>query len=122
MTAYTIALLSLLTLSQDPMPIPPAARQAPTISMVQPADAWFAEDKVRHFLASFAATGYAYAGMRSVGAEPEVALPLGALAAAGLGIWKELADRAGGAAISTRDLVWDAAGIALGMVLIHQIR
>jgi uncharacterized protein YfiM (DUF2279 family) len=88
----------------------------------RPRDAWFAEDKLQHLLASFAATGFAYGAVRATGIEHDGAVPLAVLAAAAAGAAKEIHDRGQSRAVSVRDLVWDAAGITLGIILVRQTR
>ena len=83
-------------------------------------DPWFAEDKLKHFLLSFAVTSIGYAGARTVGAAHDPALVAGAGVGAVAGIWKELHDRATGGDVSARDLTWDGVGIAAGSVLSSQ--
>jgi uncharacterized protein YfiM (DUF2279 family) len=85
-------------------------------------DDWIAEDKARHFLLSFAVTGYAFAGARAIGVDRDAALPLSILAAGLAGLGKELYDRRRGWGFSVRDLAWDAAGILAAVVVIGEIR
>ena len=92
-------------------PLPPAVAE----------DAWLAEDKLRHFTLSFAATQLAYGGARVL-LQPDAATAAAATAAFGLGIAKEIRDRRRGGPFSWRDLVWDAAGVLLGVALVRQIR
>jgi uncharacterized protein YfiM (DUF2279 family) len=89
----------------------------------EPADRWFAEDKVKHFLTSFAATTITAGGARMVGLDVRPAAYAGAGVAAGLGVWKEVRDaRIPAASASFRDLVWDGAGIAAGTAVMLQVR
>lgn len=84
-------------------------------------DAWFAEDKLRHFTVSAAATTVGYGGARFLlDAEP-AAVTAGSIAL-GLGIAKELMDVRAGGPFSLKDLIWDAAGVALGLTLANGIR
>ena len=86
-----------------------------------PVDAWLAEDKLRHFALSFAATEMAYGGAR-LGLDHEQAVPAAAAAAFVLGLAKEVRDTRGGGAFSLKDLTWDLAGVALGVALVRKIR
>jgi uncharacterized protein YfiM (DUF2279 family) len=124
----SLSLLALLHASSIPlshdacerasMPcLPPELQQPPANR-----DAWVAEDKLRHFFASFAATGVSYGAVRAAGLDRDSALPVAAVAAAALGVWKELRDRKLGKGFSARDLVWDTAGIVLGIVILQQTR
>jgi putative lipoprotein len=97
----------------------PAERE-PAPVPAPPADRWVAEDKLRHFALSFAATQMAYAGGR-IATDADTALPLAAGAALALGLAKEVRDARAGGPFSFKDLAWDAAGVALGVVLAHRI-
>lgn len=84
-------------------------------------DRWLAEDKARHFTMSFAVTAMGYGAARTaMGHDAAAATAVGAAAAAGLG--KELVDARSGRWFSPKDLVWDAAGVALGYLLVDRIR
>lgn len=85
-------------------------------------DAWFGDDKFRHFFMSFATTTFAFAGLRLLGAGNDVALPAAAVASAAAGIGKEIHDRALGRPFSLRDLVWDGAGTGTGVLLLRDVR
>lgn len=88
-----------------------------------PADRWVAEDKWKHFFASFAVTALSAAAVRAAGANTETSALVGAGVGAGFGVWKEVRDlrRPGGSA-SFRDLVWDAAGVGAGAAVALQAR
>lgn len=85
------------------------------------ADAWFAEDKLRHFAMSFATTAFAYAGARPA-LDPDAAMIVAGAAALLAGIGKELHDARAGSGFSLKDMTWNAAGIALGLTLVHHSR
>jgi uncharacterized protein YfiM (DUF2279 family) len=85
------------------------------------ADAWFAEDKLRHFAMSFATTAFAYAGVRPA-LDPDAALIVAGTAALLAGIGKELHDARAGSTFSLKDMTWNAAGVALGLTLVHHSR
>jgi putative lipoprotein len=80
-------------------------------------DPWFGRDKALHFSVSagLAAGGYAAAAL--VSREEPPRLLFGAGFALGVGIGKEIADRYTGGDPSYRDLAWDAAGTAAGVLL-----
>jgi uncharacterized protein YfiM (DUF2279 family) len=103
----------LLGCSADPR----AAPAAPPSS----SDAWFAEDKLRHFAMSFAATGFAYGGARFA-LEPRPARVTAGAAALAAGIGKEVHDARQGRPVSLRDMAWNIAGVALGIALTHNTR
>jgi uncharacterized protein YfiM (DUF2279 family) len=84
-------------------------------------DRWLAEDKLRHFGMYFAATGFAYGGARFL-VEPDVARLAAAAAALAAGVGKEIHDVRAGYGFSLKDLAWDAAGVALGLALVRNIR
>ncbi|MDQ3556312.1 MAG: hypothetical protein M3409_06000 [Gemmatimonadota bacterium] len=86
-------------------------------------DAWIAEDKWKHFFASFAITTLAASGGRAAGLAPGASLGAGVGVAAGAGVWKEWRDtRRPDGVVSVRDLVWDAGGIAAGAVVVRRGR
>jgi uncharacterized protein YfiM (DUF2279 family) len=99
-----------------PLPIDALGAAAPG-----PVDPWVAQDKLRHLAMSFAATAFAYAGARVV-LEPDPATATAGIAALGAGVGKEVYDARAGGAFSPRDLVWNAAGVALGLLFVHRIR
>jgi uncharacterized protein YfiM (DUF2279 family) len=117
MSAFVIA-AALVLGAGDP---PPSATPTPTPLPAVSTDRWLAEDKLRHFTMSFAVTQMAYGAAR-VALDPDPAAASAVGLAAILGVGKELVDRRAGGPFSARDLVWDAAGIALGLVLVLEIR
>ena len=89
----------------------------------QPRDRWVAEDKWRHFFASFVATTLAAGTARLAGLDAEKSAFVGASVGAGAGVWKELRDvRTPGSTASLRDVVWDAAGVGAGTLVALQAR
>lgn len=83
-------------------------------------DRWLAEDKLRHFAMSFAATGMGY-GAGRLALEPDRARGAAVGLALLLGVGKELADAGRGDPFSLKDLAWDAAGVALGFLFAQRI-
>jgi uncharacterized protein YfiM (DUF2279 family) len=77
-------------------------------------DAWLGPDKFKHAAMSYAITAYTFAATDSE--------PAAVASAAIAGILKEIYDRRRGYAFSLRDLVWDAAGVALGYAVVKQTR
>ncbi len=77
-------------------------------------DRWFAEDKVKHFLMSYAVTTVGYAFARSAGLRHGEALAAGTGAGMVAGVWKEARDRRSGGDVSARDLAWDVLGVVAG--------
>lgn len=82
----------------------------------RPEDRWLAEDKLRHFTVSLAATTFGYAGARFA-LEPRPAFVAAGALALAAGFGKEVADVRAGGPFSMKDLVWDATGVALGLTL-----
>ena len=90
-----------------------------TLEMVLPPPwTWFAEDKFKHFFASFFATSVAASGARAVGFGRDASIWVGVSFGATAGILKEIDDRRSGSFISGGDLVFDAAGIGTGFLLL----
>ncbi|MGI5865733.1 MAG: hypothetical protein ACOX6T_27230 [Myxococcales bacterium] len=80
------------------------------------ADPWFGKDKALHFGVSALLAGGGYA-LGALACEEEWApWVAGAGLALGAGAAKELYDLAGGGSASFRDLAWDAAGMAVGLL------
>lgn len=88
---------------------------------VAPPDPWLAEDKIQHFTVSAAATTIGYGGA-SLALERDAALVAAGATALGLGVAKEVWDVRAGGPFSLKDLVWDAAGVALALTLVNRIR
>lgn len=104
-----LALVAGCVAAPDPEPTTPSV------------DHWVAEDKLRHFALSFAATQTAYGGLTLI-ADPDAAMTGAATTGLALGLAKELHDLRSGRAFSLKDLAWDAAGVALATALVRQIR
>lgn len=96
------------------------AGDAPVASAPQE-DLWLAEDKIRHFTVSTAATTMGYGAAR-IALDRDEALLAATATALALGVGKEVVDLRRGGPFSLKDLVWDAAGIAVGVALVHRIR
>lgn len=89
----------------------------------RPADPWLAEDKLKHFFASFAATTLSASAARTAGADQGTSVVFGSAAGVGFSVWKEVQDhRRPGGFFSYRDLVWDMAGVGAGAALLRQTR
>ncbi|WP_375757514.1 hypothetical protein [Corallococcus exercitus] len=88
----------------------------PASSRAASGDDWFGGDKPRHFAACAAATGVGYGAgaalFDSTGARALTGVGLGL----GVGLGKEVYDRARGSVFSVKDLAWDAAGTATGLL------
>ncbi|NRD59485.1 hypothetical protein [Corallococcus exiguus] len=79
-------------------------------------DDWFGSDKPKHFAACAAATGVGYGAgavlFDSPGARALTGMGLGL----GVGLGKEVYDKARGSVFSVKDLAWDTAGTATGLL------
>jgi putative lipoprotein len=80
-------------------------------------DLWWGPDKALHFSTSAGIAGAGYGAAALVFEDRFARLQAGALLAMGLGISKELLDLTGSGRPSWRDLAWDAAGLAVGLLL-----
>lgn len=88
-----------------------------------PGDRWMGEDKMKHFVTSFAATTISASGARLIGMDARTSAWVGAGSGATLGILKEVKDHRDSAGqASMRDIVWDAAGVAAGTAVMLQVR
>jgi uncharacterized protein YfiM (DUF2279 family) len=88
-----------------------------------PPDRWFAEDKLRHFFASFVVTSISAGAARAAGLDPAASAWAGAGVGAGAGVAKEIRDGVRGRGTpSFRDLLWDAVGIAASAIVAGQVR
>jgi uncharacterized protein YfiM (DUF2279 family) len=84
------------------------------------AESWFAEDKLKHFVSSYFVTVVAGTGARALGADAGAALRIGVGVGLGAGIAKEVHDqRRPEGHPSVRDLVWNAAGVGVGGVVLR---
>jgi uncharacterized protein YfiM (DUF2279 family) len=84
----------------------------------QPADRFFGEDKLKHFLTSFVVTSLAASGARAAGMEPDAALWVGVGTGATVGVLKEISDlNREGATASFNDIVWDLGGVGAAAAL-----
>lgn len=89
----------------------------------QTADRWFSADKAMHFVTSAVAQSMAFSSLRAMHVARTRALAASAIAAAGLGVGKEVYDRKFGGDPSWKDLTADGAGIvAASLVLAHTER
>lgn len=94
-----------------------------SLNQSRPADRWFGEDKVKHFVASFVATTITAGAARAAGMDANASAWVGAGASTALGVLKELQDRGRpGQVSSARDLVWDLGGTAAGVLLMREVR
>lgn len=99
-----------------------AARiQTPAV-MQQADDVWLGEDKFRHAGASWAATVFTYAAVRSVHDDGDTAIAVALPVAAALGLVKEVVDHRRGGPFSGRDLVADALGAGAAWLVLREVR
>lgn len=91
--------------------------------MPRPAERWFAEDKLKHFFASFVVTTLAASGARAAGLDAQPSLVAGAAVGTAAGVWKEIRDaRQPDGFASALDLVWDLAGVGAAVAVAAQAR
>lgn len=94
--------------------------QAPALQGASAADRWLAEDKFKHFVTSYVVTVLAGSGARLLGAEPGAAMWIGVGVGLGTGVAKEVVDlRRSEGHPSVRDLVWNAAGVGVGGMMLR---
>jgi len=94
----------------------------PQRAQPQAADAWFGEDKAKHFAMSFFTVTVTHAVGRAAGLENGPATAVGAATGVAAGLGKEWYDRRDHGLFSFRDLVWDAAGVALAVLFVRELR
>ncbi len=80
-------------------------------------DPWLAPDKALHFSISAGLSGLGYGATALFTEDRRVRIAVGAGFALTLGIAKELADLAGLGHPSWKDLTWDVAGSAVGVLV-----
>ena len=80
-------------------------------------DRWFGPDKFRHAAMSYLITAGTAGAARTI-ADRDDSVLIGAAIGAAAGIAKEIYDRKS----STRDLVWDLAGIAAAVLIMRNAR
>lgn len=86
-----------------------------------PEDRWLAQDKLYHFAGSAAIQGAGHALGRAAGLDYRDAAWTAAGLTLGVGVAKELLDRADGRFFSWKDLTADIAGGATGAAVLRQI-
>jgi uncharacterized protein YfiM (DUF2279 family) len=79
-------------------------------------DDWFGSDKPKHFAACVAASSVGYGAGALVFDSPGARALTGAGVGLGVGVGKEVYDLARGKVFSLKDLAWDTAGTATGLV------
>ena len=85
-------------------------------------DGWFGTDKMKHFFMSAFIQSLAYSSARAVGASHDGAFVSATAATVGFGVGREVYDGRVKRAFSYKDLVWDGAGLAAGIVLVNNAR
>ena len=84
------------------------------------ADKWFGADKMKHFFMSAFIQSIAYSSARAAGASHDGAFVSATAATVGFGVGREIYDGRVKRAFSYKDLVWDGAGLAAGVVLVNK--
>ena len=85
-------------------------------------DGWFGADKMKHFFMSAFIQSLTYSSVRAAGASHDCAYLSATAATVGFGVGREIYDGRVKRAFSYKDLVWDGAGLAAGMVLVNNAR
>ena len=83
-----------------------------------PADAWFGEDKLKHFFTAAFVQSFGYGALRATGAPHGAALAGATGATLTVSVGKELWDARGHGTPSARDLAWDALGAGAATTLL----
>jgi putative lipoprotein len=93
------------------------------LQAIAPRDHWFGADKLKHFFVSAFTQSVAYSALQAAHVKHGPAMT-GALAVtAVVSVGKEIHDRRVTGLFSARDLVWDAGGAGVAMVLLeHSVR
>ncbi|WP_147468370.1 MULTISPECIES: hypothetical protein [Corallococcus] len=89
---------------------------APASVRAASGDDWFGSDKPRHFAACAGATGVGYGVGAALFDSPGARALTGVGLGLGVGLGKEVYDRARGSVFSVKDLAWDTAGTATGLL------
>ncbi len=89
---------------------------APVSARAASGDDWFGRDKPRHFAACVATTGAGYGAGAVLFDSPGARALSGVGLGLGVGLGKEVYDRARGSVFSVKDLAWDTAGTATGLL------
>ncbi len=85
-------------------------------------DPWFGADKLKHFFMSAFVESVSYSTLRATGVSNGPALVGASVTTLGVGVGKELWDRAGHGDPSLRDLTWDIAGGAAAAARLNRSR
>lgn len=85
-------------------------------------DGWFGADKMKHFFMSAFIQSVTYSSVRAAGASHDGAYLSATAATVGFGVGREIYDGRVKRAFSYKDLVWDGAGLAAGMILVNNAR
>ena len=88
----------------------------PASGLAADGDDWFGPDKPKHYAACLAATGVGYGAGAFLFDSPGARALTGVGLGLGVGVGKEVYDRARGNSFSMKDLAWDAAGTATGLL------
>ena len=86
----------------------------------QPADPWFAADKIKHFFLAAFVQSVSYSALRATQLGHQSSLVGASAGTVAVSIAKELSDARRTGLFSRRDLVWDAAGIGASTLLLDR--
>ena len=87
-----------------------------------PADPWFSSDKIKHFFMAAFVQSVSYSVLRATDMGHRSSLIGASVGSTAVSIGKELSDQRRSGLFSTRDLVWDAAGIGGSTLLLERTR
>lgn len=93
-----------------------------TLSIADPPERWFGEDKIKHFLTSFVLTSLSTSAGRAVGFDRHDSAWLGAGFTLSAGVLKEIHDSRHGGPFSGPDLLWNVAGVSGALLWSSQLR
>lgn len=112
MRRKTLLAMLLLTVAFTP------TAEAQTVRTPQ-RDSWFGADKIKHFLMSAFIQSLTFGGLQYAGANRNAAFAGSIGVTAAFGIGKEFHDKRIGERFSVRDIIWDAGGAGVAIVMLR---
>ena len=85
----------------------------------RPADHWFSSDKIKHFFMAAFVQSVGYSALRATQLGHRSSLVGASAGSVVVSVGKELSDARRTGLFSTRDLVWDVAGIGASTLLLE---
>jgi putative lipoprotein len=102
-------------------PSGPLSRYGEAALQRQSSDQWLGEDKLKHFAFSYLITAGSAGAARNITGHDESVIAGAALGVIA-GVGKEILDRKSNGSSSFRDLLWDLAGVSVGVIIMQQAR